>query len=161
MGCPGVTTHSQRIVSTGSMMQKLQSTMMQRFRGVSLLTVVGWVISTSPSFTQAVDPSTRSWPPDTTSYYRPAVPEDIAPGGKPALPGLGAFVVDVVVNNTDPNLTNVDMFGDEEVSIAVNRENPDDMVITSFSGSWGANAPIWHSTDGGSTWTKEFTVPRP
>jgi hypothetical protein len=29
--------------------------------------------------------STRSAPPDTTPYTRPAVPEDYAPGGKPAI----------------------------------------------------------------------------
>jgi hypothetical protein len=29
--------------------------------------------------------STRSAPPDTTSYTRPAVPEDYAPFGKPAI----------------------------------------------------------------------------
>jgi len=34
-------------------------------------------------------------------------------------------------------------------------------VISAFSGGWGANAPIWHSTDGGSTWTEQFTVPAP
>lgn len=30
--------------------------------------------------------STRSAPPDTTPYVRPIVPEDYAPGGKPAIP---------------------------------------------------------------------------
>ena len=33
--------------------------------------------------------------------------------------------------------------------------------MTAFSGSWGTNAPLWHSTDGGSIWTKQFTVPAP
>jgi hypothetical protein len=37
-------------------------------------------------FTAAADTqSTRSAPPDTTPYTRPAVPEDYAPGGKPAI----------------------------------------------------------------------------
>src|SRR4030095_10520074 len=37
-------------------------------------------------FTAAADAqSTRSAPPDTTPYTRPAVPEDYAPGGKPAI----------------------------------------------------------------------------
>ncbi len=138
---------------------------MQKLRLIWLLTAAGWVISTSPSFTQGADPSTRSWPPDTSSYYRPAVPEDRAPGGKPALSGPGGpLVVDVVVNNTDPNLMLTDTFGDEEVGIAVNPENPNEIVITSFAGFWsgpGTNAPIWHSTDGGNTWTKQFQVPVP
>ena len=37
-------------------------------------------------FTAATDTqSTRSAPPDTTPYTRPAGPEDYAPGGKPAI----------------------------------------------------------------------------
>lgn len=104
--------------------------------------------------------STRSWPPDTTPYARPAVPEDYAPDERGAFPPA-AFIVDAVVNNTDPNLTNTDTFNDGETSIAVNPENPNEIVISAFSGSWGANSPIWHSTDGGLTWTKRFTVPAP
>ncbi len=60
-----------------------------------------------------------------------------------------------------PNLTNTDTFNDGETSIAVNPESPGEIVITAFSGSWGANAPLWHSTDGGNIWTKQFTVPAP
>src|SRR5437870_13512493 len=93
--------------------------------------------------------STRSWPPDTTPYARPAVPEDSAPSSnttsyaRPAVPeasapsGLGAtfplpggFIVDVVVNNTNPTLTNTDIFNDGETSIAVNPANPAELVIT-------------------------------
>jgi hypothetical protein len=34
--------------------------------------------------------------------------------------------------------------------------------MTSFSGSWAAgNAPLWFSSDGGRTWTKQFTIPPP
>jgi hypothetical protein len=69
--------------------------------------------------------------------------------------------VDTVVSNTDPNLTNTDTFNDGETSITVNPANPNEIVITAFSGSWGANAPLWHSTDGGNLWTKRFTIPAP
>jgi uncharacterized repeat protein (TIGR01451 family) len=65
------------------------------------------------------------------------------------------------VSNTNPNLTNTDTFNDGETSIAVNPESPGEIVMTAFSGSWGANAPLWHSTDGGNIWTKQFTVPAP
>jgi len=65
------------------------------------------------------------------------------------------------VNNTNPTLTNTDIFNDGETSIAVNPANPDEVVITAFSGGWGATAPLWHSTDGGLTWTKQFTLPSP
>ena len=106
--------------------------------------------------------STRDAPPDTWHYTRPAVREDYAPRGirpVPLLPGI--FIVDAVVDNTDPSLTNTDTFNDGETSIAINPANPDEIVMTAFSGSWGTNAPLWHSTDSGNIWTKQFTIPNP
>ncbi|MGC2628074.1 MAG: hypothetical protein WA269_14685 [Candidatus Udaeobacter sp.] len=106
--------------------------------------------------------STRDAPPDTTPYVRLTVPGEVGPRAiKAFLPIPGGFIVDAVVSNTDPNLTNTDTFNDGETSIAVNSESPGEIVMTAFSGSWGANAPLWHSTDGGSIWTKQFTVPAP
>lgn len=129
--------------------------------------------------------STRSAPPDLTSYVRPAVPQDYAPGGKPALPLAqvsgrpifpSVYLVDAVVNNTDPNLTNTDSFGDSEPSIALNPmtcaehgpigQSGDcrEIVLLAFSGGWGgigSFAPLWLSTNGGTTWTKKFTIPVP
>ena len=75
--------------------------------------------------------------------------------------GNSAFVVDVVVQNTDTNLNATDTFGDQEPSIAINPANPNEIVILAFSGSWPNAAPLWHSVDGGATWKKEFTVPMP
>jgi hypothetical protein len=106
--------------------------------------------------------STRDAPPDTTPYRRPALSEDYAPKGLRPIPLVpGIFIVDAVVNNTDPNLTNTDTFNDGETSITVNPANSNEIVVTAFSGSWGANAPLWHSTDGGNIWTKQFTIPAP
>ena len=106
--------------------------------------------------------STRDAPPDLTPYVRSIVPEEGGPRAiRPFLPIPGGFIVDAVVSNTDPNLTNTDTFNDGETSIAVNPESPGEIVMTAFSGSWGANAPLWHSTDGGNVWTKQFTVPAP
>jgi hypothetical protein len=122
--------------------------------------IVWWTMAGTSYFAQSQDQSTRDWPPDVTPYNRAAVPEDYGPGGRPALPS-DVFVVDAVVNNTDPDLTNVDIFGDTEVSIAINPENPDEIVLMAFSGGWGGNAPAWHSIDGGNTWTKSFNVPVP
>lgn len=111
--------------------------------------------------------SIRSWPPDTTSYVRNAIPADHTEleSAEYQAGYQGVFetpaVVDVVVNNTDAALKTTDTFNDGEPSIAVNPLNLDEIVLTAFSGSWGANAPIWHSTSGGTTWTKRFTVPVP
>src|SRR5436190_18000246 len=106
--------------------------------------------------------STRDAPPDTTPYRRPAFPEDYAPRGIRAIPIIpGVFIADVVVNNTDPNLTNPDTFNDGETSITVNPANPNEIVVTAFSGGSGANAPLWQSIDGGNLWTKQFTIRAP
>jgi uncharacterized repeat protein (TIGR01451 family) len=111
---------------------------------------------------QKAEESTRDAPPDTTPYRRPAVREDFAPKGIRPIPLLPTvLIVDVVVNNTDPNLTNTDMFNDGETSITANPANPNEVVVTAFSGGWGANAPLWQSTDGGNIWTKQFTIPAP
>ena len=87
---------------------------------------------------QQAEESTRDAPPDTTPYGRPAIREDFAPKGiRAILPIPGGFIVDPVVNNTDPNLTNTDIFNDGETSIAVNPASPGEIVITAFSGSMG------------------------
>src|SRR5438067_11680395 len=86
--------------------------------------------------------STRDAPPDVTPYRRLTVPEDYAPKGMRPIPVIpSTFIVDTVVNNTDPNLTNTDTFNDGETSITVNPANINEIVITAFSESWGANAP--------------------
>ena len=123
--------------------------------------------------------TTQSSPPDTTPYVRPLIPEDLAPGGAETLgietqgfdssgaaplgsAGPGIFIVDVVVNNTNENLTNSDIANDGEVSIAVNPSNPDEIIIAAFSGGWQAgatNATIYHSLDGGLTWTQQGVPP--
>jgi len=111
---------------------------------------------------QQAKESGRSAPPDTTPYWRPALLEHWAPGGIRAIPLLpGMLIVDPVVNNTDPNLTNTDTFGDQETSITVNPANTNEIVITAFSGAWGTDAPLWQSTNGGNIWTKQFTIPAP
>jgi len=111
-------------------------------------------------------------PPDSFPYSRRPIPEDFTPGGRPALPTRiapalptaifpTAIVADVVVNNTNANLINTDTANDGEPSIAIDPNNTNEIVISAFSGSWGANAPIWHSLDGGVTWTEQNTVPAP
>src|SRR5262245_20621814 len=137
-----------------------------------------------PKVTGQTQESTQSFPPDLTPYVRPAIPEDknpvvrATPTPTPRPPGLRVpekrqrssqlslatapiFIRDAVVSNTDATLNAMDMFGDSEPTIAVNPANPNEIVLTAFSGGWGANAPLWHSTDAGATWTKRFTIPPP
>jgi hypothetical protein len=112
-----------------------------------------------------------AYPRYFTPPSRPAIPADTpaAPGVSPQVaPALQPFVlssvavVDPVVSNTVPNYSSG---GGTEPSIALDPANPNDIVMTSFSGSWNAspitNAPMWFSADGGSTWTQEFTIPPP
>jgi hypothetical protein len=112
----------------------------------------------------------RSSPKDTRPYSRPAIPADragpVGPKAQVVKPPISSpvniiKVIDAVVNNTDTTLKNTDIFNDGEVSIAINPLNPNEITMSAFSGSWGVNAPLWHSTDNGSTWTKVFTVPFP
>lgn len=114
--------------------------------------------------------STKSSPKDATAYVRPALPEDLRIGEEamralisPSVisPFPPVFMVDVVVNNTDGNLTNTDTRNDGEPSIAVNPLNPAEIVIHSDFGGWTGNADVWHSTDGGATWTLQLSVPSP
>jgi len=116
------------------------------------------------------DDTVSSFPPDTTSYSRPLVSEDLTLGstaGTTGLAGRVSFsVVDTVVNNTNPLLRFTDDRGDQETSIAVNPQHPNEIVITAFSGTpapggWPAPAPLWLSRNGGNTWTKEFTINPP
>ena len=132
-------------------------------------------------------PSVRSYPKDTTPYFRGVFAEDFQPKGNPAIPaevqkgtpggkprgdksvsgsaslagasGPSIFIADTVVSNTNTNLTNTDTANDGETSIAVNPQNTNEIVISAFSGGWGAAATIYHSTDGGLTWSQQGVPP--
>lgn len=110
---------------------------------------------------QAPVSARRDAPPDTTNYERPMVPEERSKRGQALNPTPSLFVVDCVVNNTDSTLKNNDAAGDSETSIAINPLNANQISITAFSGGWGANAVIWNSVDGGNTWSRQVTIPRP
>src|SRR4029077_7377547 len=98
-----------------------------------------------------------------TETARPALPEDLFPGGEPALRPLpsGISIVDVVVSNTNKNLKNTNTTANSEPSIAINPSNTNEITVMAFSGSWGATAPVWYSSDGGTQWTLEHTIPNP
>jgi hypothetical protein len=102
-------------------------------------------------------PDVRSYPKDTEAYTR-----NIDAGDRSvSRVHPKVFLRDTVVSNTNPNLTNTDIFNDGELSIAINPDGHDEIVITSFTTPWGANAAWWHSTDRGVTWTKQLTIPAP
>lgn len=150
-----------------------------RVRGLIVAVVMAIVLMSftaclapAPAVTNA-PPTTgsggRSSPPDLSHPSRPAIAADNLPRpSAPAAPGVSTpVVVDPAVSNTTPNFRNTDTTGGTEPSVALNPANPLQVVITSFSipsgGAWNAtqNAPLWYSADGGSTWTKEFTIPVP
>jgi hypothetical protein len=103
------------------------------------------------------------YPPDLTETARPALPEDLYPGGEPALRPLTLpiSIFDVVVSNTNSNLKNTNKTANGEPSIAINPANTNEIVVLAFSGSWGATAPFWYSSNGGSLWTLEHEIPNP
>ncbi len=131
-----------------------------RFVGIGAVALAQVIWLSIPASTQSQEEegqSVRSQPKDDTPYARPVNPGDRS--NSRVHPKV--FLRDTVVSNTDPNLTNTDTFNDGELSIAINPANHLEIAITSFAGSWGTVAPIWHSLDGGVTWTKQFTLPRP
>src|SRR5207253_469458 len=96
----------------------------------------------------------------------PAVPEDNSPRALARLAPAGVttpVAVDPAVSNTEAEFATKDTQGGTEPSVALNPANPNQAVMTSFSGAFGTNqnAPLWYSTDGGATWTKEFTITPP
>jgi hypothetical protein len=72
-------------------------------------------------------------------------------------------VVDAIVSNTDSSLNAMDGFTDHESSIAINPQNPLEVVVLGFSDGFAMipNHPLFRTTDGGVTWTKVFSVPEP
>ena len=107
--------------------------------------------------------STSSSPADKTIYVRPVAPEDlnVTPAGA-AVAGLNgplvpsAFLRDPIMSNPSPNGG-----GGSEPSIAINPSNPNQIVVAAGFGGWNGNARLFYSTDGGNTWTTNFTIPVP
>jgi hypothetical protein len=70
---------------------------------------------------------------------------------------MAQFSIVNVVPNTHSNET----WQDAEPSIAVNQNDPSEIVLTAFTppDSGQTNGPIYYSQDGGSTWNLNFIVP--
>ncbi len=126
------------------------------------------IASLAPS-AKAADKRFMSTPRDTNIYSRPASREDLRPLATPKLPAFIAsmLVVDPVVNNMDPTLLMSSTFGFRgEISIAAVQSSLDSkignkIVLTDFEEQWGATAPLWLSTNGGTTWSKNFAINAP
>lgn len=72
-------------------------------------------------------------------------------------------VIDPIVHNTDGSLNSNDFQSDSEDSIAINPQNPNELVILGFAESFSgsSNGALFHSTDSGATWTKTLSIPQP
>lgn len=136
-------------------------------RTVACAACLALLAATSVSTPSKADDDMRSSPPDTNSYSRPVIAEDLDPFSTAGTADparavqFNVFVVDTVVNNTDPDLKITDTFNDGEVSIAVKPQHPEQLVMTAFSGSWGLRAPLWVSRNRGNSWIKAFTINPP
>lgn len=104
----------------------------------------------------------RSYPPDKTNYIRESVAGDANPlGDVTGAFAPSVFLRNLVVSNTDLTLFANDTAGDSEPSIAINPQNPDEIVILAFSQTASGPAPLWHSADGGNTWSKLNIMSQP
>jgi hypothetical protein len=111
------------------------------------------ICSISPASAQA----DKSSPRDRNQITRPAIPGDKA---GPIVSALKAQAP--LAGQTATIIRNVDIpFAGSETSIAVNPVNPNEIVISAFISSFSPNAAVLHSTDGGQTWTRVFSIPAP
>src|SRR6266852_400852 len=120
-----------------------------RRAGIVGLGLTTFLVLLVPPAVQADTADITSSPPDRTTSSRPALAED-----RPIRP-LAAIKPDFF----QKEVTN--SAGNGEPSLAVNPSNTQQIVATTFAGSWGANATLFFSQDGGGTWTAEATVPQP
>ena len=135
-----------------------------------LFLLVGFGIPLGMAQDNKLKSEVRDYPPDLRQYNRSIVPEDFAPGGEPALAVQPAgiegvapsiFIRDVVISNTDHKLKNTNTSSNAEPSIAINPKNPKEIDILAFTEGWGADAPVWHSTNGGGLWSLDLSIPNP
>jgi len=139
--------------------------MKNRFLPAALLFVLAGLFVPLSIAQDTLKDQVRDYPPDFHQYNRAIVPEDFAPGGEAALPVRGAgsniLIRDVVISNTDHNLKNTNTAPNSEPSIAINPKNPKEIDILAFTAGWGADAPIWHSKNGGALWSLDNTITVP
>jgi hypothetical protein len=110
---------------------------------------VSWTSHAADPGDQTAVPAVSSFPPDTNTYSRPAVSNDLTASGAKGLSTPGFLVVDI------PNS------GGGEPDIAINPVHPNEIVVHAGFGGWDGNAPNFVSQDGGLTWTPRNQIPPP
>lgn len=128
-----------------------------------LLAIVVLLSASVGSGSADSNPPGDSQPPDTSSHFRAAIPDDVVVGNfRPRVVPSGGpnfnLVTMVDVNSTDFN-------DGSEPSIALNPENPNIIVVHGGFSDWGSmgqdDASAFVSTDGGSTWKKVDSIDPP
>ena len=121
-----------------------QLTLCRDARTVACAACLALLAASSVSTPSWADDDMRSSPPDTNSYSRLVIAEDLDPlstAGKADAARtvqFNIFVVDTVVNNTDPDLKITDTFNDGEVSIGDQTSAPRATGDDRFFGKLGS-----------------------
>jgi HYDIN/CFA65/VesB-like, Ig-like domain len=132
------------------------------FKRYSFVAVVVISLTLAAAFTswtsEAVAPtgttsasSVRAWPPDTSSHSRPRVAADSTGAAK------GFVFPGIYLTDVNPN----DTLDGSEPSVAIDPNNPNNIVVHGGFGGWNGDAPYYTSSDGGVTWTRVNSIPPP
>jgi hypothetical protein len=128
---------------------------------VAALALAGFAVA---GFGGQVELSGRSFPPDSSPHWRPAIPEDVAAG--PQAPRAITQISGPPIKISFPiDVNRVDFNDGSEPTIAINPEHPNLIVVHGGFSDWGlsgsSDASVFVSTDGGSTWDRRFPIDPP
>src|SRR4051794_4056666 len=104
---------------------------------------------------------------DARTHWTSSPPSGMPTSGawRPPRPGRAEMADVLTVVNMIPNLSSGETNQDSEADLAVNPDNPDEIVGTTFTPSPNANSPdspVFYSDDGGETWAlRDLIAGRP